>query len=377
MSNIKTINGLMKYLRNNHNIKINGSTDKQKLKCVGYYHGYKGYRYIKKPNNRINFSSFDEIMSIIDFDNKVKSILYPQVMFIETALKSYVLEMIIQEGKTESFSEIYSKIMTGYKSYPTQGEQYKKAYKKRLDTYNRIHMAIASAFSADNNIVSHYLKNDENVPIWGIFEIITLGEFGNLISTFDLNIRQDIAKDIGFNIAYDSKGILVEKSIFIMKDLRNAIAHNNVIFDTRFNTNPINNTFKNMIMNDMKISDIFFNCITDYIIFVSYMLKKLKRTKNEIKKFINDYNKVIDELRGKIPKNIFDQIILTNDIQKLNKLMIFIKNKRIFYKILHIIKIYIIIYIRKEAEVFGRCLKRVDFRNPFFFFLLSIHQNIP
>ena len=75
--------------------------------------------------------------------------------------------------------------MTGYKSYPTQGEQYKKAYKKRLDTYNRIHMAIASAFSADNNIVSHYLKNDENVPIWGIFEIITLGEFGNLISTFD------------------------------------------------------------------------------------------------------------------------------------------------------------------------------------------------
>ena len=326
MSNIKTINGLMKYLRNNHNIKINGSTDKHKLKCIGYYHGYKGYRYIKKPNNTINFSSFDEIMSIIDFDNKVKSILYPQVMFIETALKSYVLEMIIQEGKTESFSEIYSKIMTGYKSYPTQGEQYKKAYKKRLDTYNRIHMAIASAFSADNNIVSHYLKNDGNVPIWGIFEIITLGEFGNLISTFDLKIRQDIAKDIGFNIAYDSKGILVEKSIFIMKDLRNAIAHNNVIFDTRFNTNPINNTFKNMIMNDMKISDILFNCITDYIIFVSYMLKKLKRTKNEIKKFINDYNKVIDELRGKIPKNIFDQIILTNDIQKLNKLMIFIKN---------------------------------------------------
>ena len=68
------------------------------------------------------------------------------------------------------------------------------------------------------------------------------------------------------------------------------------------------------------------NRICTNIIFVSYMLKKLKRTKNEIKKFINDYNKVIDELRGKIPKNIFDQIILTNDIQKLNKLMIFIKN---------------------------------------------------
>ena len=326
MSNIKTINGLMKYLRDNHNIKINGSTDKLKLKSVGYYHGYKGYRYIKSPNNRINFSSFDELMSIIEFDNKVKAILYPQVMFIETALKSYVLEMTIQEGKTESFSEVYTKIMTGYKSYPTQSEQYKKACKKRLDTYNRIHMAIANAFGADNNIVSHYLKNDENVPIWGIFEIITLGEFGNLVSTYDLKIRQDIARDIGFNIAFDSKGILVEKSIFVMKDLRNAIAHNNVIFDTRFSTNQINNTFKNMIMNDTKISDIYFNCITDYIIFVAYMLKKLKRTKNEIKKFINDYIKIIDELKGKIPKNIFDQIILTNDSLKLSQLITFVKN---------------------------------------------------
>ena len=324
-NNIKTINGLMKYLRNTHKIKIDGSSDKLKLKNIGYYHGYKGYRYIKKPSNRIKFSSFDELLSIIDFDSKVKAILYPQVMFIETALKSYVLEMIIQKGKTESFSEIYSKIMTAYKSYPTQSNQYKKAYKRRLDTYNRIHMAIATAFSKDNNIVSHYLKNDENVPIWGIFEIITLGEFGNLVSTLDFNLRQDIAKDIGYNIAYDSKGILVEKSIFIMKDLRNAIAHNNVVFDTRFCSNSVNGAFLKMIMNDTKIKDIRFNCITDYIVFVAYILKKLRRPKNDINRFISDYNKIIIELKAKIPKNIYDQIVLTNDFQKLNSLMIYLK----------------------------------------------------
>lgn len=325
MSNIKTINGLMKYLRDKHRINIEGSSDKLKLKSIGYYHGYKGYRYIKKPQNRIKFSSFDELMSIIDFDSKVKTIFYPQVMFIETALKSYVLEMVIQEGRTENFSEVYSKIMTAYKAYSSQSDQFKKAYKKRMDTYNRIQMSIANAFSKDNNIVSHYLKKDESVPIWGVFEIITLGEFGNLISTFDIKIRQDIAKDIGFNIAYDSKGILVEKSIFILKDLRNSIAHNNVIFDTRFNTSVINNVVKKTLINEMNISNIYFNCITDYVIFVAYMLKNLKRSKNEIKKFINDYIKIIDELRVKIPKNIFDQIILTNDLQKLSKLLVFIK----------------------------------------------------
>lgn len=100
MSNIKSINGLMKYLRKKHNIQIDGSHHKKQLKSVGYYHGYKGYRYIKKPKNKIKFNNFDEIMSIINFDNKVKALLYPQVMFIETALKSYALEIIIQDGNT-------------------------------------------------------------------------------------------------------------------------------------------------------------------------------------------------------------------------------------------------------------------------------------
>ena len=205
MNHIKSINGLMKYLREKHHMKIGGTNDKRKLKNVGYYHGYKGYRYIKNPNNKINFNSFDELMAIIEFDNKVKALLYTQVMFIETALKSYALEVIIQKGKTENFSEIY-----------------------------------ANKYANDNNIVSHYLKKDESIPIWAIFEIITLGEFGNLISTLNLQIRKEISKDIGLNIAFDSNGILVQSIIFMIKELRNAIAHNNVVFDTRFrerNTN--------------------------------------------------------------------------------------------------------------------------------------------
>ncbi len=71
MNNIKSINGLMKYLREKHHIQIKGSNHKKQLKNVGYYHGYKGYRYIKKPNNRIKFNNFDEILSIIDFDKKI------------------------------------------------------------------------------------------------------------------------------------------------------------------------------------------------------------------------------------------------------------------------------------------------------------------
>ena len=326
MRQIKSINGLMKYLREKHNIDINGSLDKQHLKSVGYYHGYKGYRYIKRPSNKLNFNNFDEVMAIIEFDNKIKSLLYSQVMFIETAIKSYALEIIIQEGKTENFSEIYTNLMTDYKSYSNQSKNYKNAYKKRLDTFNRIQNVIATSYASDNKIVSHYLKKDESIPIWAIFEIITLGEFANLISTFNIQTRQSISKDIGFNIGFDSSGKLVENIILAIKDLRNAIAHNNIIFDTRFKKRNISKTLQKVIIHETNVQNIYFTSITDYLVLVIYILKHLKKTNSELNKLINDYLKFADELKFKVPQNIYDQIILTNDKNKLNDLKKFIKN---------------------------------------------------
>lgn len=39
---VQTINGLMRHLRNDCNIHISGSKQKQQLINYGYYHGYKG-----------------------------------------------------------------------------------------------------------------------------------------------------------------------------------------------------------------------------------------------------------------------------------------------------------------------------------------------
>ena len=56
--NPKSINALMKYLRDEKGIKISGSVDKRKLRNMGYYHGYKGYRYIGRATNEIKYCSF-------------------------------------------------------------------------------------------------------------------------------------------------------------------------------------------------------------------------------------------------------------------------------------------------------------------------------
>ena len=68
MAKVKSIDGLMKYLRDHHKIKISGSSQKRKLRNIGYYHGYKGYRFINSPLNKINFTDFSEVVAVHDFD---------------------------------------------------------------------------------------------------------------------------------------------------------------------------------------------------------------------------------------------------------------------------------------------------------------------
>lgn len=41
----KSINALMAYMRDEKGLSISGSCDKKKLRYMGYFHGYKGYRY--------------------------------------------------------------------------------------------------------------------------------------------------------------------------------------------------------------------------------------------------------------------------------------------------------------------------------------------
>ena len=96
-----TINQLMKYLRSKHNIAVK-SNQAQDLRNMGYYHGFKGYRFIRVPSQRISFTSLDEIIALNKFDMKLKALFYPKVMFIENALKIYVIESTLKNAKSEN-----------------------------------------------------------------------------------------------------------------------------------------------------------------------------------------------------------------------------------------------------------------------------------
>jgi len=317
MTKVKSINSLMQYLRDKHNISISGSSHKTKLRNIGYYHGYKGYRFISTPNQKIAYTNFNQVLAINSFDLELKTLFYPQIMFIETALKNYVLEVILKQGNTECFNTIYENLLTNYKHRNVGSSQYKTELNKRLRLRNQLYNVLTRDYSNNKQVVQHFYHKDEAVPIWAIFEVISLGEFGNFVSCTDINVKHEISNLLQLNQACDTDGKLTECIIYIIKDLRNSIAHNDVIFDTRFKSSTPNHSLLNALNFDTNINNISFATIVDYLILVIYILKNLKISKTEMNKVVTRFEVLINQFRNQIPINIYNKVFYTDTRNKL------------------------------------------------------------
>lgn len=315
----KSINALMAYLRDVKGLNISGSNDKKKLRYMGYFHGYKGYRYHNNPANKYAFSAFDEVQAIYDFDMAIKTMFYPEIMFLETTFKNYVLEVILDEAKSKRFADIYAKLLTDYKSYSIGSNDYKKAINKRMNLRNKVYSLISRDYGK-KFIVNHYYDKDQPLPIWAIFELISLGEFGTFIDCLGETTRKKVSKSVGIKVAYDRDGRLLPIIVYVLKDLRNAVAHNNTVFDARFKTGKVRTRIARCISAETGISNITFESIVDYVILISFMMKLLECPKKKIMAFIRLFEKNCEELRGKISTSIFNTIVYTDSRAKLNML---------------------------------------------------------
>lgn len=337
MEEAKSINALMKHMRVKHNIDIgtgvhNGGTHKKDLGNIGYYHGYKGYRFIKNKNNFINFNDFNEIVNINKFDMELKTLIYPKIMFLETSIKNHVLKSMFQYTKKTDFESIYKDILISYREIKRSDfrdnnryqDEYKKRLSRRLKLRTEIYSNLHRNFNSNISVIQHFYNDNRDVPIWAIFEVITMGTLGDFISNMKKDARVYLSNSINLNTSEDTASVFSSKIIYILKDLRNSVAHNNVIFDVRFRSCKISRNFKNAISIDTGINNITFDSIVDYIILIVYLLKGLGETKTELKKFVNGFMNIIEGFRENSNISYYNRIIPTDTRNKLNSLNIFI-----------------------------------------------------
>lgn len=246
-------------------------------------------------------------------------------MFLETTIKNYALEAIICETKSDQFTDVYNIAMNDYKTYPINDQRFKAALEKRLNVRNKIYSVISRDYGR-SNMVNHYYNNDRPLPIWAIFELLSLGEFGNFISCLNLKIRRDISRSIGIKTSVDPDGKMVEKIIFVLKDLRNAVAHNNTVFDGRFRTRNIDGRIARYITAETQVNNITFGSIIDYILLIAFTMTLLERNKTEILLFIKQFEDICQKLNKSVPFNIYSKIVYTDTNVKLNTFKSYIKS---------------------------------------------------
>lgn len=308
----KTTDGLMRHLRNT-GIAIAGSSQKRQLINTGYFHGYKGYRFFKNSQNRLPFTSYSEVYATIQYDSALKSIFYAKVMFIETAVKNVALESIIKKANSESIQAMYDKAVSGYKNAPlgSTTEQKKKLQQNKLNLQDSIQKNLARAYKAGNPKITHFYNNVgySDVPIWALFEIMTMGDFGYLLSCLTFDVRDDISHRLGLNISCDTERTLIYKYIYTMKDLRNAIAHNTVVFDTRFRNIDPTPAMKQCLRLELGLPYVNFKTIGDYVLLLCYYLKPLQVPKTDIKSFIREFERITAEYRKSVNSAVTAAVI--------------------------------------------------------------------
>jgi len=324
----KNIHGLMRHLRNN-GIRIAGSRQKRQLMNTGYFHGYKGYRFFNISSNKIPFSSYEEVYSTVQYDTKLKALFYSKIMFIETAVKNYALECILQICKSENIQDMYDRAVCGYHNAPITAsiKEKKKFQQYKLSLQTTIQHYLSKAYKENNPKITHFYNNMSysGVPIWALFEIMTMGDFGFLLSCLTFDARDSISKKLCLsNIAIDSNRDLVYKYIYTLKDLRNAIAHNSVIFDTRFRKIDPTPAMKLCLTTEIGLPYVNFKTIGDYLILVCYYLKKLQVTKTEIRTFIREFENITEEYKNSVSPEVAAAVVHPDLSSRLSVLKQFI-----------------------------------------------------
>ena len=318
-----SVDDLISHLSEKHGISVDQNQIVD-LRNIGYYHDYKGYRFIRSPYHRIKFTDLRQVTALNRFDIDLKSLVYPKIMFIENALKSYFLESLLSDSQAHDIPSIFKKSLTNYKAYKSGSREYKKEYAKLMNLQVRINTALIRDYNQGKEIENHFFNSDKPIPVWAVFESLTLGEFGIFFSCTNMAIKKSVSEQLGLRKSLNADGGLLTDIIFCLKNLRNAIAHNGVIFDTRFATQKVESRVKKLLETEMEIENIDFSFIVSYVALIVYLLKALKETKDCVS-FINEYEKTIEMLSANFPQEVYFKIVGTQEKSVLEKMRAFVK----------------------------------------------------
>lgn len=321
----KSIDSLMRHIRDNHMIEIKGYSEKRYLLNMGYYHGYKALRFIRIKKNIQPFTNFSEIQALYDFDIALKSILYPMLVKYETSVKNRLIDYLVANDSVD-IETIYDTKLTDYREKEVGSKKYNEYLKLRLKLRKDIDETIAYNYGKNRSII-HFFHTNRPLPLWSYFEVTTFGHLGDFVARLNEAYRIGLSKKLNLSIApLNENGRIIEQFISCIRELRNATMHNSIVCDCRFKNQNTSQKVIQYAERYIGINNINFESIIDYFILLIFLLRKLDHPKSELNKYITDLNRERERLYNAIPSNTYFELLGTDARTKLDGIKLFIKN---------------------------------------------------
>lgn len=263
------------------------------LHNAGVSYGIRQYYYYKRYDNRIAYQSYDELKFMLEYDLKLKELLFDKILYIEGSFKSITLDCIIKYINSTYLADFCDRAIMRYSDLPnTMSESSRHRIELNgLRLCNRLNTFILSSYEHCNKEIEYYINNGKHkeLPLYIVFENLTFGEFCNLLSCLKLDIRKQFSMAVKMTPSYDTNYDLLIRYIYLIKCLRNSIAHNALIFDCRFLDFRLNKIMHYHLKNEFSLPYVNFKHISDYFLLIIYLLKILGKNKKELLMLIDNY----------------------------------------------------------------------------------------
>lgn len=266
------------------------STAKKHLQRIGYYNLINGYNdlFLTGKDTYKTGTTIEEIVSLYNFDRKLREIFLKNILPLETNIKSLVAYY---------FPKAHPE--TNYLTYTNFDTTKAQASKHITQLLADIQRQISSR--ASDPSISHYLKNYGYIPLWVLNNILTLGTISKFYSLMQQTERQNVAKT--FHMTDNA----LESALFYLSSIRNFCAHGNRLYCYR-SKRPLSDF---PLHKEMGIPQ---NANGEYIygkrnLFAAMILFNLLLSKQDFKKLLNNIKQAINSLNKHLQVLTKDEIL--------------------------------------------------------------------
>lgn len=188
------------------------------LKHIGYFPLMGGYKHLFRIPLTKKYkagTSFDEIVSLYEFDAELRELFFKYLLQIERHLRSLM---------SYYFSEQYGESQSAY----LDANNFNNSRRNR-NTVSRLIATLQRAASTTDYVYINYYRNTYgNIPLWVLINVLTFGNLSKMYKVFPQSLQSKVCKNFGIINQRQ-----MEQFLSVLTKFRNVCAHGERLFTYR------------------------------------------------------------------------------------------------------------------------------------------------